>query len=1230
MKKIIFILVLFIFAVSTYSQTPVFNNTIGVKQTFNSDTQIYPFNGQTLYGIGITGNIVFNSDSSLVRIIIGDNSGNEYMIYETYTMLDTVWNFNFNQECEETCFLDGYIGTTIIIQIVDATVYLSQLKWNNSPSENLQEKQIQAKKNKDSEKINRINSYINQKGMLWIADHTSASNIFYKNKKKYFGNKYQSCGFEYYRRGLFEFYNSDVISDPTYNIIGHFDWRKKHDAHISTSQYFDYNPDQYETGNGWMTAVKCQSGCWDSITGEYQCNDEQGGCPEGFIYMETGACTGFTGVGMVEAMFNIYNNQHYNLDLSEMELSAEVDNQLSHPCLSVCDGGGVLGVLGYILDHGIMDDNSFPFLPLQDPCPPCNLQNPAQEIIHIAGYDNDNNINGGAEIKTNLINNGPLGWEHFMPSSFSNHAMVLVGFGTISEGDPISQWFPYPIPPGHPHIGETYWIFKGSGGPIEFNNGYIYLYLNEYPENLENIITPITVEFGSYSRLCRDEDLDGYFNWGIGLPPDGCSGEMDGNDNNPSLGPMDENGFCKIIDTYTVSFEEDGLDQWKQCGCDDKDWIQHNKNLSWPYIYTPDCTPDGSTYYLFLNHIPTPLTGSAILESPYIDFSQNCTNEFNMWFYRGNSWGMENSAIEVKGSSDGGLTWFNLWGEYGNGSTTGWQEVNLVLSSTINKIRILAKGGIFPDTTSVFAIDAITISKTDNTGPLVVNHTLVIDADYHACDNIYIMPGAILTINPNCTLYMPQGKKIIVQRNGILRIDGGKITSDGIGYWKGIDVWGTNGQPQTPLYQGMVNINSEGIIENAVCGIRATKMEDEISNPAYSGGIVYATNANFTNNIASVVFYPYSVTSVSFFESSDFLLNDELPSGPAAGNFISLNGINGVQFRYISVNDMRSTILVEQKATGIYSYNASYSLQDVCSQYDPSLHCIEWDYSELTGLKYGIYAIATNPNSYIDIRHTAFDLNFRGLYISGMTDARVTSNQFNINNPFFTKGGYGMYLNHSTGYWVEDNDYLHNGQTPIGVGLIVHHSGSSPNEVYRNRFTILTLGISAQEQNCNLGFPPQGLQIKCNDFDVCTSDILVPNTKMAGYGISPNQGSDSNDPEDMAGNLFYIPSPTPDGDFDDINNQGRHVTYYHPSNYDPILYPNVLPKNYTHEPPYNTVTLVSKNVSEPWTPENGCPPGIEGGGGGGGGGEKFRRTDGRHGCGAAEDRFNPKPAGDAG
>jgi hypothetical protein len=421
--------------------------------------------------------------------------------------------------------------------------------------------------------------------------------------------------------------------------------------------------------------------------------------------------------------------------------------------------------------------------------------------------------------------------------------------------------------------------------------------------------------------------------------------------------------------------------------------------------------------------------------------------------------------------------------------------------------------------------------------------------------------------------------------------------------WKGIEVWGDPTKSSDVNNQGLVWIKNNGIIENAECGIRAVRMgqpEGEgvlVEEPLleYSGGLVWANGAEFINNKEAVKFYKYPATGYtfpnkSFFWGTRFETNDNYLGSSHPEYFVNLSEVNKVNFKgceFINTNAEQSF-----QSGGIYSYNSQFYVEG-------NLSGSTWDNSLFSNMQYGIYAIASNPNRFADVRHCDFDNNFRGVYISGMTAARVTSNSFIINDPFSSKGGYGLYLNTSTGYWVEDNDFLHEGDTQTGVGLIVNSSGSLANEIYNNRFSNLAQGISAQQQNSSINDPEVGLQILCNDFDFCKADILVPQPK-PGHGIAPSQGSDSNQPTDMAGNLFYIPSITPNGDFDDINNQGRHVTYYYPSNYG-FGYERVVPKDYTHAPPYNTVQLEEIEVEpDDWTPENGCPSHIETGGGGSG------------------------------
>jgi hypothetical protein len=206
-----------------------------------------------------------------------------------------------------------------------------------------------------------------------------------------------------------------------------------------------------------------------------------------------------------------------------------------------------------------------------------------------------------------------------------------------------------------------------------------------------------------------------------------------------------------------------------------------------------------------------------------------------------------------------------------------------------------------------------------------------------------------------------------------------------------------------------------------------------------------------------------------------------------------------------------------------------------------------------------------------------------------MSNAEVTDNNFEINTPFAQDGGYGLYLDHSTDYTVEENNFYHVGTDKLGVGLIVNNSGGAPNEIYRNNFDRLQCGISAQEQNRSSKYRDQGLCLKCNEFTNGEQDIVIvaSNPPSTGDGIKPSQGANLPQPGAPAGNRFSWKGPTLD-DPTDIYNEANNIVYYY--HVDP---------NYNLEPLYYTEETVTPTpvIGADWLPEVSCPTSGTGGGG---------------------------------
>ena len=96
-------------ALSCLFTMPVKAQFIQIDSTFTADGEIYPFEpGDTIYGLSISGTVHLFSDTSLVRVILSDSSGNEWMVYEAYPMIVEDTEFEIEEECDETCYLNEF------------------------------------------------------------------------------------------------------------------------------------------------------------------------------------------------------------------------------------------------------------------------------------------------------------------------------------------------------------------------------------------------------------------------------------------------------------------------------------------------------------------------------------------------------------------------------------------------------------------------------------------------------------------------------------------------------------------------------------------------------------------------------------------------------------------------------------------------------------------------------------------------------------------------------------------------------------------------------------------------------------------------------------------------------------------------------------------------------------------------------------------------------------------
>jgi C1A family cysteine protease len=518
--------------------------TIGINNSYSNTKEILPFvDSGVVYGLSVSGTAQLNSDKSLVRLTLVDKDFHEYLIYEAYPLLTNgSKSFGLLNVCEETCLLESITPVSIIIELIDASLYIDSYSFSNaakvSKSILLESKKL-IRNSQNAWKIEQLNKNIHKKGLKWIADETSISQLTYEEKKKMFGeNKVPNLqGAEYYKGGIFEIKSNKTLSPVTdavgsSSLIETFDWRNRHSAIYPESPYYDGDP----IGSGWITPVKSQG-----------CNH----------------CWAFASLHATEALTNLFFNQHLDLDLSEQDVGS-----CSGGDMGCCDGGIPSWGLEYIINTGVVDEQCFPY---SSSCESCsNKCSSPTEHIKISGYLIP--AYEDEQLKRAIIDYGPI-----MAGIYSWwHEMVMVGFDKDHED------------------GQTIWIFKNSYGLDWGENGYGYVKVDLSDlYNVFALLTPIKSLITPYEVVCLDQDGDGYYNWGLSNEkPSTCpiqsALEKDCDDSNPNIGLMNSNGQCiPIGNAYALNITKTGsggvvksTPYGIHCGTDCADYYKSGTNIT--------------------------------------------------------------------------------------------------------------------------------------------------------------------------------------------------------------------------------------------------------------------------------------------------------------------------------------------------------------------------------------------------------------------------------------------------------------------------------------------------------------------------------------------------------------------------------------------------------------------------------------------------------------------------
>lgn len=468
--------------------------------------------------------------------------------------------------------------------------------------------------------------------------------------------------------------------------------------------------------------------------------------------------------------------------------------------------------------------------------------------------------------------------------------------------------------------------------------------------------------------------------------------------------------------------------------------------------------------------------------------------------------------------------------------------------------------------------------------------------------NLRIQSNTTLTLN-NFTLSMPYNGMIYIEKGAKLVLNNAKITNFCGAMWGGIEVMGDPSLTQLPdaqgkYQQGVVTLNN-AVIEHAHTAITT----DYLYEPEQWGGIIKAQNSVFANNQRAIAFMKYdnfdpvtgnSLENESYFRDCRFYIDNDYRGDDPTQNapfkaHITAWAVRGIDLTacHFENNKTLNVDYAEQLGTGIYTYDAGFTVKGTCSAIppvgtNPPCPTDQIIPSVFKGLYHGIYAMRESELNTFTVHGAAFENNIKGIVSQGINFPTMLQNRFEVGgNPYPILNSdpihEGIVINTGTGYTIEENE-MHtvppNGDFRYTVGTRIANTGAKANLVYKNSYEGFYVGELANGNNVDMSFTSNGLRFLCNDHtedfvDIASTDS--PNGMITDDGISSEQKPFNSNKS--AGNTFSQNGNFAEGDFYNRSDVNLRYLYYTGAG----------------EPLYYTTGKINKFFAQ----QNECPSNIE-------------------------------------
>lgn len=443
--------------------------------------------------------------------------------------------------------------------------------------------------------------------------------------------------------------------------------------------------------------------------------------------------------------------------------------------------------------------------------------------------------------------------------------------------------------------------------------------------------------------------------------------------------------------------------------------------------------------------------------------------------------------------------------------------------------------------------------------------------------------GEQLVFN-NCNIHVDRESKIVIEEDFAL-INSTVETCDDY-FWKGFEIKGNSAVNQDNLPTLSLNNST---IKNARVGI-SNGLTDENQNyiANTSGGHIKVWNSQFINNLVDAEFYPYInasggtiIKDKSEFRNTDFISDQSLPSSLITQVHVKMEEVDGVKFEGCTFDNQLLQTNLNDRGIAIEAVDASFSVREENAS-NPSV---------FKGFHTAIYSYTQNPLYAPYVRKSHFENNVKGVSVNGNDAAIIIQNTFDIPDVSSTYEPFGLYLNYTNSYQIEENEFLFSGSGTANnaAGIVIYSSNQTVNQIYNNSFNNLQVGTLVHGDNKLAN--DDGLVIKCNDYDNDGFHIALNNLSGMFGTIYPeialNQGGNANQ-TDPAGNTFNdLCSGSAQSDIF-VATGGSAFNYYHHT-------------NSVTEPVCRTTAKVTNiPTSFFFDKEEVCPTNLDGDGGDGG------------------------------